>query len=166
MKKKQAASTTREASTDFTLAARLASEVSIADFRMLSCNCGLDLKRVASSEGLPKKASQKVRLQILSPKSDKSVRVLADFFFEARYPDQEEKSKAAVSIEAKFALKYNRQSGKFTPKEIDSVGHVVAALHSWPYWREFLNSTMARMGLPAITVPLLNVYDLIEDKDD
>jgi hypothetical protein len=29
--------------------------------------------------------------------------------------------------------------------------------HSWPYWREFVQSMSSRMGFPALTVPLLEI---------
>ena len=29
--------------------------------------------------------------------------------------------------------------------------------NAWPYWREFVQSMSARMGFPALTVPLLEI---------
>ena len=37
---------------------------------------------------------------------------------------------------------------------IEAFANTDAVYHAWPYWREFVQSSMARMGLPPIMIPL------------
>lgn len=167
MKKKSLLATDKKSSSvSFEQAAKLAGQVRISDFRLMGCKSSLDLRKVASAKDLPKQVTQKVELAFKQAKPNKDIRYLTRFTFEARYPDQEPKSQPAIAVEAQFTIKYSRIKGRFDLKEIESAGNVVAALHCWPYWREFLQSMTARMGLPSVQIPLLNVSDLVEDDDD
>ena len=42
-----------------------------------------------------------------------------------------------------------------TEKELQNFCDINAVYNAWPYWREFVHSTMDRMGLPTMTMPLL-----------
>ncbi|MBM4295811.1 MAG: hypothetical protein FJ126_13040 [Deltaproteobacteria bacterium] len=43
------------------------------------------------------------------------------------------------------------------PKDLEYAINVIPISHAWPYWREFVQSMSARMGFPALTVPLLEI---------
>jgi preprotein translocase subunit SecB len=70
---------------------------------------------------------------------------------------------ALLNIEANFRLKYELKNKKaFSKKDLDEFAAVNGVYNVWPYWREFVQNTVARMGLPLLTVPVLKVpEDLI-----
>jgi len=82
------------------------------------------------------------------------------FFFEAsiRLVDDsiDEKDDAFVKVEivATFASEYILSNANDFDEDAMSefLNHNVQH-HIWPYWREYVQSTCARMGLPAVPVP-------------
>jgi len=71
-----------------------------------------------------------------------------------------------LRVGATFGLTYNFPS-------LDGVGdemtngfcRVIGLNNAWPYWREFVQSMIGRMGLPPFHVPLLRLNQLVETKD-
>lgn len=63
-----------------------------------------------------------------------------------------------ASIRADFAVEY-ALTGDAIPEadQLKEWGEGTALNHIWPYWREFCHSSMQRMQLPIVLVPLLNV---------
>lgn len=74
----------------------------------------------------------------------------------------------ANHLMAAFALEYRTQDEfKDSPalEEIDgdavmAFSQFNAAFNAWPYWREYVQSMAARLGLPSVTVPILRVPNL------
>lgn len=63
-----------------------------------------------------------------------------------------------VRIEARFALTYALSSKQDLSEEnYEAFGQRNAVYNAWPYWREFVQSTTVRMGLPALTLPVYRV---------
>lgn len=61
----------------------------------------------------------------------------------------------AIGIRATFELFYLLPSELApTPTEISAFCKTNVLLNSWPYWREFVQSTISRMNLPPLTIPL------------
>jgi hypothetical protein len=82
--------------------------------------------------------------------------------------DGKEPTKLIMKIEAAFCISYYVEEslpGPFHPDYDDETSslflHHFMTLnpiyHSWPYWREFVQSMSSRMGFPALTVPLLEI---------
>jgi hypothetical protein len=65
-----------------------------------------------------------------------------------------------VEIEADFALHYRLKdevdAGKLT-KAFEEFGRFNIGYHAWPYWREYVQSTCARVGIPTIPVPMFQL---------
>jgi len=60
-----------------------------------------------------------------------------------------------LSIEATFALHYSIQSvGDFEDESIKAFALTNGIFNAWPYWREYVQNTAARMGLPPIVIPV------------
>ena len=58
-------------------------------------------------------------------------------------------------ITASFVLIYSASSlGEFTDEQIEAFAKTSGIYNAWPYWREFAQSTAARMGLPPVMVPV------------
>jgi len=78
--------------------------------------------------------------------------------------DGKEPGKLIMKIEASFCTSYVENPDIQIPDDIASVlTHVKYLMtinpisHAWPYWREFVQNMSARMGFPALTVPLLEI---------
>ena len=85
--------------------------------------------------------------------------------------DGKEPTKLIMKIEAAFCTSYVEKSlpGPFFPDGDDDDDGKTFSLfmhhlmtinpisNAWPYWREFVHSMSARMGFPALTVPLLEI---------
>lgn len=62
---------------------------------------------------------------------------------------------APVAIEAVFELRYDLKSSEGLTKEnYEAFGESNAVFNVWPYWREYVQSTTLRLGLPGLTLPL------------
>ena len=127
-----------------------------------------------SSEALT--LQHKCSTEILSNDTGKKIELIQCNFqiaaFNDKLPD-----KFVMKIEASFctsyALKINdslfsdNDYAETLLAEVDSNETVRSVLEyflrinpisdSWPYWREFVQSMSARMGFPALTVPLLEI---------
>jgi preprotein translocase subunit SecB len=63
---------------------------------------------------------------------------------------------AVAHIDVTFSLTYSLTSlDEIDDEKVDAFGKMNAVYNAWPYVREFVQSTLARMGLPALTLPVL-----------
>ena len=63
-----------------------------------------------------------------------------------------------LRIEARFVVTYTvRSDDGLTEANFDAFGERNGIYNVWPYWREFVQSITARMGLPPLTVPVFRV---------
>jgi hypothetical protein len=63
-----------------------------------------------------------------------------------------------IQVDASFELRYSYPLDTQpvpTPDELQAFADTNALMNCWPYWRELVQSTVTRMNLPPITVPLL-----------
>lgn len=67
----------------------------------------------------------------------------------------------AVTLKATFELKYNlpEDLGDATSEELAAFAETNAVFNAWPYWREFIQSTLVRMNLPPILLPVFRLSD-------
>lgn len=62
-----------------------------------------------------------------------------------------------LEIEAEFCAQYRLKPSAdidVLRPAIEEFGRFNLGYHVWPYWREFVQSTCARMGIPPIPVPM------------
>lgn len=63
-----------------------------------------------------------------------------------------------VRINARFSLTYSLPSDtKVTEEQLTAFGETNGVYNVWPYWREFVQSTSIRMGLPALTLAVFRL---------
>ena len=68
-----------------------------------------------------------------------------------------------VSIETSFELQYSLPEKFHTdPETLTTFAETNGLYNAWPYWREFVQSTFARMGLPPVVLPLLRAREAME----
>lgn len=83
-----------------------------------------------------------------------SARVL--FSFDSYFEGDDRPESPPLHIDVGFALTYSLQSlDDIDDEKIDAFGKMNAVYNAWPYVREFVQSTLLRMGLPALTLPVL-----------
>ena len=95
----------------------------------------------------------------------KTFRVTSSFEFrylnipEDEQIDVEDESKHLVAkISARITVDYLIETPDTPPKEkLEKWASSNALLHTWPYWREFCHSTLLRMSLPVIVMPMMDV---------
>lgn len=96
--------------------------------------------------------------------------VFVDFVLTAKL---EVDSEPVVDITTTFMLVYELTDfDGLTDDHYSQFAKTNGVFNAWPYWREYVQSTTVRMGLPTLTVPVLNFYkpkknqDLATDKSD
>ncbi len=110
-------------------------------------------KRTAARDHLPAKITLNVDTQTSVEKKAKIITVSARFAMSAEYEGAEDE---LLRIEARFDLRYRVPSFEGLLKaNYDAFGEVNGVYNAWPYWREYVQSTTVRMGLPAPPVPVL-----------
>lgn len=94
-------------------------------------------------------AEQEVELQ------DKTLHVSMLFEFLAPSPFKEEEKR--VEVRARLTLDYERQpdQGDVDQADADTFGRVNGIYNAWPYLREYVQSSLLRLGLPPFELPLL-----------
>lgn len=77
-----------------------------------------------------------------------------------------------LHIEATFCAVYNVDSTEgFEQENLDAFGRMNGIYNLWPYWREYVQSTTVRLGLPPLTLQVLtgdslqNLYGETEEKE-
>jgi hypothetical protein len=88
-----------------------------------------------------------------------NLRVLAQYSLVAKRAEEKD---PAVDIRASFELWYTIPPElKPSSPEIKAFSATNAMLNSWPYFRELVQSMIARMNLPPLTLPL---YRIVQPK--
>jgi hypothetical protein len=63
-----------------------------------------------------------------------------------------------LAVECTWALDYQLASGyRPGPEAVKAFKDGNAVFHCWPYFREYVQSTVSRMNLPPLTLPLLRL---------
>jgi hypothetical protein len=85
-----------------------------------------------------------------------TLRTTLQFTFTAT--EKGSKGKPLLVISATFIAEYEMAQG-FNPStdDLDAFVNANAVFNCWPYWREYVHSTAARMNLPPITLPFFRV---------
>lgn len=88
--------------------------------------------------------------------------VRADFVFklvsQAKDGSEAENEQPLVEISACLELGYRLPpDAQFSKEELSEFGNVNAVFNAWPYWREFIQSSISRMGLPPVVLPVFRL---------
>lgn len=71
---------------------------------------------------------------------------------------QPEPGDIRIRLIAKYASDYRvTKDGEIPQEALDEFALKNAGFHVWPYWREYIQSTLARMQLPPFTLPMYQV---------
>ena len=90
------------------------------------------------------------------PSEDGSLLIAVTFALEVREDDTDESVQA--EIRGTFELSYQLPEGEtFSSDELEAFASVNAVFNAWPYWRELVHASLARMSFPVLTVPVFRV---------
>lgn len=99
-----------------------------------------------------------INIKSSAKKVDGGFESFADFDLVGKTQDQEN---SILNIRAVFRLKYGLEDvKKVSKKDLAKFAEVNGVFNAWPYWREFVQGTIARMGLPHLTIPVLKVPEI------
>jgi preprotein translocase subunit SecB len=128
--------------------------VQIRDVRLISSGCE---QKPAGTVG---KKSYDIRIStdVQTNEDQGLIVVLARFHFEA---SAEKKSQErALTIDASYALTYQVESfDGLTQDGFEQFANLNGVYNAWPYWREFVQNTVGRMGLPPLTIPVFRIFE-------
>ena len=134
------------------LATRVSARVEIVDVFVVETVA----RRGPARGALPENLELNVNVDIAMDEEKLLIQVFPRFTLVARYDDED--SNEFLRIEARFALVYKVPSLTGLKKEnIEAFGQVNGLYNAWPYWREYVHSMTARMGLPSLKMPVYRV---------
>ena len=66
-------------------------------------------------------------------------------------------------VEAAFVASYAFSDDEpIAPEAVDAFAKLNGVFNCWPFWREYLQSSTVRMGLPPLTLPLITAASIDE----
>jgi len=143
------------ARTDIELAIQVSDRIQLESVRLMSCEsrqmrlCG------------PGKKSFEIKRTVSSSmdRATNRIFVMANFTLVTFEMGNTEKEPCAV-IEASFLLIYQADSLEgISDAAVNQFGDINGIYNAWPYWREFVQNTIVRMGLPSLTIPVFRVFE-------
>ena len=89
---------------------------------------------------------------------DKNAIIVQVKFSMCAVPEDGKQDEKVVEIDAVWELTYSYPKGKKLSKEaLGEFGKYNGVFNAWPYWREFVQNSVLRMGLPSLTVPVFRI---------
>lgn len=90
-------------------------------------------------------------------KRNKSLHVIIENSLVASHEEQETEDPYLV-IKATFLASYRVNSfDGLTEEGYQRFASLNGVFNTWPFWREFVHSTTARLGLPSLTIPVYRI---------
>jgi hypothetical protein len=94
--------------------------------------------------------------------SDSDVAVIVRFVWRADHKEEAGGSDLPTRIEARFIIGYEAPDlSTSSDDQVLAFAKLNGVFNAWPYWREYLQSTSSRLGLPGVMVPLLTIGTLL-----
>lgn len=137
----------------FELGAKVSERVEIQDVRLLA-STSKQTTLVASPQ-IEVRFSHGVEISV---DRDKSLVAVVPRFVMQAFPAGQKDKEVAVEVEAVFLLTYSISDLKgLLQSHYESFAQTNGVYNAWPYWREYLQNAITRMGLPTLTVPVFRV---------
>ena len=137
---------------DISLGLLVSDRVQLKDVRLMAC----ESVQKPNAPGAKKKFRIDYSTQVQTDEQSGRVVVIPKFHFEAFTEDSDEKP--VIVISASFALLYKLESFEgLTQESFKQFSDVNGIYNAWPYWREFVQNTVARMGLPPLAIPVFRL---------
>jgi hypothetical protein len=99
------------------------------------------------------------------PEDDGLLVIHANFGLEVRSQDDDEELQ--TEIRATFELSYQiPENQNFSSEMFSAFGQINAVFNAWPYWRELVQSSLGRMSMPVLTVPVFRLPQKDPENDE
>ncbi len=128
--------------------------VQLKDVRLLRCNC------VQTPEALFGKKTFAINYstEVQVDKKSGCIFVIVKFLFEAFI--ESKTKKPVIVIDASFLLTYKIEDfDGLTQKGFEQFANLNGIYNAWPYWREYVQNTIVRMGLPSLSIPVFRILE-------
>ena len=93
---------------------------------------------------------------VKEPGEDGFLRIETIFAMEVRRESERGSCKPRFGARSNCRTKFPTMRA-FHPEELDAFGQVNAVFNAWPYWRELVQSSLARMSMPLLAVPVFRL---------
>ena len=134
---------------------RIVSVIEIKSVRLCEAHCRSAVHPSEAGGAISVKISHKAAV-VKKPGEDGSLRIETTFAMEVHSASDEEKLQA--EIRGTFELSYKVPDDEsFSSEELDAFGQVNAVFNAWPYWRELVQASLARMSMPLLAVPVFRL---------
>ena len=135
--------------------------VQLKDVRLISCKCDQTPEATLGKKSYNIHYSTEVQVD----KKTGYIIVTAKFHFEAFTEGKTQKP--VILIDATFLLAYKIESFEgLTQKGFEQFANLNGIYNAWPYWREFVQNTVTRMGLPSLSIPVFRIVKPTTKKND
>jgi hypothetical protein len=99
-----------------------------------------------------------------SDAAEDRLRVLAAFTFDARPEEHKGSRDPVVSIGCEVLVTYScRNLSKHSDAALQDFARNNGCFNAYPYWREFVQNSIARLGLPTLVIPTFRLDAGAED---
>ena len=147
--------TKQQTKTDLDLAIQVSDRVQLETVRLMSCDC----KQTYLVGGGQKSFKTERTTESSVDEGTNRVFVLASFTLTTFETGTNDEKPFAV-IKAVFLLVYQADSLLgITKNSVDLFGQTNGIYNAWPYWREYVQNTIVRMGLPPLTIPVFRLFN-------
>jgi hypothetical protein len=138
---------------DLKKAVAVADRVELLNVRLIQSDC---LLKPSGLKG-PYELNVDFVVNVQYDESKKNIAILPSFKLDAFVKDAK-KEEPDFNIYATFLLNYKIDSFEGLDKEcIQAFGYANGLYNAWPYWREYIQNTAVRMGLPNMTIPVFRL---------
>lgn len=142
---------------------RIVSVVQIRGIRLLEASCRSLVRASEIPETMHVESSQDAAVDAESANRGSRVIRVA---LQLEIRDDGDEGSVLAEIRATFELSYAiPEDETFSAEEWEAFAGLNAVFNAWPYWREFVQTSLARMGFPVLTVPVFRVMprDQVDD---
>ena len=138
---------------DYKLASKVADRIEITNVKLISSQT----YQSPTAAGGTHRLDININVNFHANKKDKTLSVFPAFSLIGNLKDSKNQDPDLI-IKAEFVLIY--KVSDFTgldQKCFEAFGKSNGIYNAWPYWREFVQNTVARMTLPPLTIPVFRL---------
>ena len=126
--------------------------VQLKDVRLTNCKCDQTPEATLGKKEYDINYSTEVQVD----KKNGYIIVIAKFHFEDI--TESKTQKPVILIDTCFLLAYKIENfDRLTQEGFEQFANLNGIYNAWPYWREFVQNTVTRMGLPSLTIPVFRI---------
>jgi len=135
----------------------LVDQMKLADLRLVRGHCEVmwPLDKKLSSELVQSAGVQATAIK--GPNSLPLILARLAFSIVGKTTEGTEALKVEAVFGLTYAVKWNKEPSE---EDIGIFSQAVGVNNAWPYWREFVQSSTVRMGMPPLIVPLLRLDEM------